>query len=116
MGDNSYAYNQYYRNQERKDKYLLLYGGNNMPEPTIAIKQIIEQFLMRLQLRMTALGKASLLSSGTHLVDLLPLAHDMHVLDIATGTGVVLLPAAHRIGPEESQMESLKACLEDEGI
>jgi len=37
--------------------------------------------------------------SGQRLIDLLPVRPGSHVLDIATGTGAVLLPAARRIGP-----------------
>jgi O-methyltransferase/aklanonic acid methyltransferase len=36
---------------------------------------------------------------GMHLVDSLPIAPGMRMLDIATGTGSVLIPAAQRVGP-----------------
>ncbi|MDD1753293.1 MAG: class I SAM-dependent methyltransferase [Methanotrichaceae archaeon] len=71
-----------------------------MLEPTIATKQIIEQIFDDAATLYDRIGPSIFAQFGAHLVDLLPLAPGVRVLDIATGTGAVLLPMAHRVGPE----------------
>jgi ubiquinone/menaquinone biosynthesis C-methylase UbiE len=62
---------------------------------------------------------------GRRLVDLLPMKVGVRVLDIATGSGAVLLPAARKTGPDgrvigidisESMLERTKQTVEAEGI
>src|SRR5512137_2526650 len=71
-----------------------------MPEPTIATKQIIEQVFDDAAILYDRIGPNIFTQFGMHLVDYLPLAPGMRVLDVATGTGAVILPAAHRVGQE----------------
>ncbi|MDD1753242.1 MAG: class I SAM-dependent methyltransferase [Methanotrichaceae archaeon] len=71
-----------------------------MPEPTIATKQIIEKVFDDAAASYDRTGPNIFARFGAHLVDLLPLAPGACVLDIATGKGAVLLPAASSVGSQ----------------
>ncbi len=71
-----------------------------MPEPTIATKQMIEQIFDDAAMSYDRVGPSIFTRFGTRLVEGMPLVPGAHMLDIATGTGAVLLPAARRMGPE----------------
>ena len=71
-----------------------------MPEITIATKQMIEQLFDGAAKSYNRTGPSIFTQFGTRLVERMPLTHGARVLDIATGTGVVLLPAAWRVGSE----------------
>ena len=69
-----------------------------MPDQIIVTKQLIEE---------TFNGAAPTYNSiwffkecGQRLIELLPINTGSNTLDIATGTGMVLLPAAKRVGPK----------------
>ncbi len=71
-----------------------------MPEPTVAIKQIMEKIFDDAAMSYDRVGPSIFTRFGERLVDHMPLAPGARVLDIATGKGAVLLPAARRVGPE----------------
>lgn len=71
-----------------------------MPEPTAAIKQIMEKIFDDAAVLYDRVGPSIFARFGERLVDHMPLAPGARVLDIATGKGAVLLPAARRVGPE----------------
>jgi ubiquinone/menaquinone biosynthesis C-methylase UbiE len=83
---------------------LLLYWlhdkGVNMPEPPIATKPMIEQIFNDAAESYDRVGPSIFTQFGERLVEHMHLAPGMRVLDIATGKGAVLIPAAHRVGPE----------------
>ncbi len=69
-----------------------------MPEPTIVSKQKIEQIFDEAAISYDRVGPSIFTLFGRSLVEKIPLLPGAHVLDIATGTGAVLLPAAQRVG------------------
>ena len=71
-----------------------------MPEPTVAIKQIMEKIFDEAAISYDRVGPSIFARFGERLVEHMPLAPGARVLDIATGKGAVLLPAARRVGPE----------------
>ncbi len=71
-----------------------------MPEITIATKQMIEQLFDGAAKSYNRTGPSIFTQFGTRLVERMPLTHGARVLDIATGTGVVLLPASRHVGSE----------------
>lgn len=71
-----------------------------MPEPTILTKRMIEQVFDETAASYDRIGPRFFSQFGGRLVDQLPLARGARVLDVATGKGAVLLPAARRVGPE----------------
>jgi ubiquinone/menaquinone biosynthesis C-methylase UbiE len=71
-----------------------------MPEPAVAIKQIMESIFNEAAKSYDRVGPSIFTRFGERLVDHMPLAPGARVLDIATGKGAVLLPAARRVGPE----------------
>jgi O-methyltransferase/aklanonic acid methyltransferase len=71
-----------------------------MPEPTAAIKQIMEKIFDEAAVSYDRVGPSIFTRFGERLVEHMPLAPGARVLDIATGKGAVLLPAARRVGPE----------------
>ena len=69
-----------------------------MAEPMVATKQVIEQVFDGAAEGYDRAGPSLFRQFGTRLVEWMELAPDARVLDIATGTGAVLIPAAQRVG------------------
>ncbi|MFH0768664.1 MAG: class I SAM-dependent methyltransferase [Chloroflexota bacterium] len=69
-----------------------------MPEPIIASKGMIEQIFDGAATSYDRVGPSIFAQFGTRLIEHVPLGPDTHVLDVATGNGAVLLPAALRVG------------------
>jgi O-methyltransferase/aklanonic acid methyltransferase len=75
-------------------------GFGNMPVPIVATKQMIEEMFDGAATSYNRVGPSFFSRCGECLVDKMPLGLGANVLDIATGTGAVLLPATRRVGPE----------------
>jgi O-methyltransferase / aklanonic acid methyltransferase len=71
-----------------------------MPEPGVASKQVIEQIFDGAATSYDRTGPSIFTRWGKRLVEQLPLAPGARVLDVATGTGAVLLPAALSVGAD----------------
>jgi ubiquinone/menaquinone biosynthesis C-methylase UbiE len=71
-----------------------------MPKPMVATKQIIEQLFDGAATSYNRTGPSIFTQFGTRLVEQMPLTPGARVLDVATGTGAVLLPVARRVGSE----------------
>ena len=71
-----------------------------MPGPTFLTKQDIEQVFDGAASSYDRAGPAIFAEFSQRLLREVPLDPGMRVLDIATGTGAVLLEAARRVGPE----------------
>lgn len=71
-----------------------------MPEQRIATKRIIEQIFNSSATLYDRIGPNIFTQFGERLVEKIPLSPGMHVLDIATGTGAVLIPLAQRVKSE----------------
>lgn len=71
-----------------------------MPEQPVKIKQIMEKIFDDAAISYDRVGPSIFTRFGERLVEHMPLAPGARVLDIATGKGAVLLPAARRVGPE----------------
>ena len=70
-----------------------------MPEPMIATKDMIKQIFEGAATSYDRTGPSIFARFGARLVEHLPLASGARVLDVATGAGAVLLPAARRVAP-----------------
>jgi O-methyltransferase/aklanonic acid methyltransferase len=70
-----------------------------MPEPIVATKEMVEQIFDGAAPTYNRTGPDIFTQFGIRLVELMSLAPGAHVLDVATGTGAVLLPAARQVGP-----------------
>lgn len=68
--------------------------------PMVATKQVIEQLFDDAAASYNRTGPSVFTQFGTRLVEQMPLKQGARVLDVATGTGAVLLPAARRVGSE----------------
>lgn len=71
-----------------------------MPEPRILTKRMIEQIFDDTATSYDRVGPRFFSQFGERLVERIPLARGVRVLDVATGKGAVLLPAARRVGSE----------------
>jgi ubiquinone/menaquinone biosynthesis C-methylase UbiE len=71
-----------------------------MPEPTILTKRMIEQIFDDTATSYDRVGPRFFSQFGERLLEQIPLARGARVLDVATGKGAVLLPAARRVGSE----------------
>jgi O-methyltransferase/aklanonic acid methyltransferase len=71
-----------------------------VPEHLIATKEMIEQLFDSAATSYNRTGPSLFTRFGERLVERMPLVNGARVLDVATGTGAVLLPAARRVGPE----------------
>jgi ubiquinone/menaquinone biosynthesis C-methylase UbiE len=69
-----------------------------MAEPMVATKQVIEEIFDGAAARYDREGPSIFRQFGERLVELLTLAPGTRVLDVATGKGAVLIPAAQRVG------------------
>lgn len=75
-------------------------NGIHMPEPAAETKRIIEKAFDDGAESYDRIGPNIFTQFGERLIEHIPLAPGAHVLDIATGKGAALLPAARRVGPE----------------
>jgi ubiquinone/menaquinone biosynthesis C-methylase UbiE len=81
--------------------YLLKYGEEEkMPEPVILNKQMIEKLFDGAAISYDKVGPGIFTKYGLKLIEGLPIKPGMCILDIATGTGAVLFPAAHHVGQD----------------
>lgn len=71
-----------------------------MSEPVVATKRMIEELFDASAPAYDRAGPPLFSQFGERLVGHLPIVHGMQILDIATGTGAVLVPAAQRTGPK----------------
>ncbi len=71
-----------------------------MSEPRVASKHMIEQLFDGAATSYNRTGPDIFTRFGARLVEHVPLAPGARVLDVATGTGAALLPAARRVGLE----------------
>lgn len=71
-----------------------------MPELPKATKPLIEQIFDDAAGTYDNVGPSIFTHFGKRLVEHMHLAPGMRVLDVATGKGAALIPAAHRVGPE----------------
>jgi ubiquinone/menaquinone biosynthesis C-methylase UbiE len=71
-----------------------------MPGPVVATKQMIEQIFDASAGSYDRVGPSLFSGFGRRLVEHLPIVPGLDILDVATGTGAVVLPAAHKVGPE----------------
>lgn len=69
-----------------------------MPEPKPDPKQMMEKLFDSVATTYDRVGPSIFTTFGTRLVERTPLKAGLRVLDVATGTGAVLLPAG-RVGP-----------------
>lgn len=68
--------------------------------PMVANKQMIEQIFDGAATSYNRAGPSIFTQFGQHLVEQIPLTPGASVLDVATGTGAILLPTAKRIGSD----------------
>jgi len=71
-----------------------------MPKPKILTKRMIEKIFDGTATSYDRVGPSIFSQFGERLVEQMPLARGARVLDVATGKGAVLLPAARRVGSE----------------
>lgn len=71
-----------------------------MPESTIATKPMIEQMFDDAAAAYNRTGPSVFTQFGARLVEHMPLTSSARILDVATGTGAVMLPIARRVGSE----------------
>lgn len=69
-----------------------------MAEPVIATKKTIEEIFDGAAARYDRAGPSLFQQSGARLIELLAIKPGERVLDVATGIGAVLVPAAQRVG------------------
>ncbi len=69
-----------------------------MAEPIVATKQVIEELFDGAAARYDREGPSVFQQFGARLVEVLDIPRGARVLDVATGKGAVLIPAAQRVG------------------
>lgn len=86
-----------------------------MPEFTVANKQMIEQMFDGAAASYDRTGPSVFTRFGARLVERMPLTPGASILDVATGRGAVLLPAARIVGPagRVTGVDLSKAILEE---
>lgn len=73
-----------------------------MPEPQIATKELIEEIFDGAATRYDREGPSIFRVFGARLIDWMGIEQGSRVLDVSTGTGAVLIPAAQRVGVDGS--------------
>ncbi len=73
-----------------------------MSEPEIATKDLIEKIFDGAAARYDREGPSLFRTLGARLVDCMDIPHGARVLDVSTGTGAVLIPAAQSVGSRGS--------------
>lgn len=71
-----------------------------MPQPVVATKQMIQAIFDGAAAAYNRTGPSLFTTFAARLVEQMPLASGATALDVATGTGTVLLPLARRLGPQ----------------
>jgi ubiquinone/menaquinone biosynthesis C-methylase UbiE len=69
-------------------------------DPAVLSKQQIEQIFDGASLSYDNVGPSIFCEYGEHLLRRIPVSQGMHVLDVATGKGAVLVPIARRVGSQ----------------
>ncbi|MBI4787537.1 MAG: class I SAM-dependent methyltransferase [Chloroflexi bacterium] len=75
-----------------------------MAEPIVATRQLVEEIFDGAAAGYDRAGPSLFRQFGARLVEWMAIAAGARVLDVATGTGAVLIPATQRVGPSGQVM------------